>query len=135
MRRKSTKPAAVVRNFVRIAAPPADFTTLLRLLELALAVQSIATRDAQLIVLRADVLHQFDARRGQIGGELQLDRPGERAWIVERELVDERSVIDARPSLDRVQLLGVRCASRVEPELVVVADRIDDERVAAPRPD
>src|SRR5262245_45098320 len=109
--------------------------TLLRLFQLAFAVQTIAARDSQLVVLGADVLHEVDAGRREAGRELQLNRLGERTWIVERELVDERSVIDARPSLDRVQLLGVRCASRVEPELVVVADRIDDERVAAPRSD
>ena len=36
-----------------------------------------------------------------------------------------------RPALDRVQLLGVRRALAIEPELVVEADRVDDERVLA----
>ena len=46
-----------------------------------------------------------------------------------------RAVVDPRPPLDRVQLLGVRCAAAVEPELVVVADGVDDERVAFPAAD
>ena len=37
-----------------------------------------------------------------------------------------------RPPLDGVQLLGVRGALAIEPELVVEADRVDDERVLLP---
>ena len=42
------------------------------------------------------------------------------------------SPVDARVPFYRVQLLGVRCAAAVEPELVVVADRVHDERVVLP---
>ena len=40
--------------------------------------------------------------------------------------------VGARVALDRMQFLGVRRPAEIEPELVVEADRVDDERVAFP---
>src|SRR5688572_13141496 len=92
-----------------------------------------ARRGTVLVVLQADELEEIlavlDPRANEAGGEVQRHAPRERPWIVDRELVRHAPEIDARPALDRVQLLGVRCAAAVEPELVVVADGVDDERV------
>ena len=56
----------------------------------------------------------------------------QRAGIFEDDVIEERAVVRARVALDDVELLGVRRAAAIEPELVVEADRIDDERVAFP---
>src|SRR5439155_1391708 len=84
---------------------------------------------AVLIVLLADVFHDL------VAGRLQprRERDGERLRVIHRILdrhrVHERPHIRARPSLDRVELFAVRRAFAVEPELVVEANRVDDERV------
>src|SRR5919106_4549409 len=103
--------------------------------QLAVARLPVAARNAELIVLGADVLHQVDPRRRQPGRELQLHRPRPRSWILEGEIEVERPVVDARPPFNRMELLGVWCPARIEPELVVVADGIDDERIAVPPAD
>src|SRR3989442_11170748 len=92
---------------------------------------------AVLVVLEADEFHQVaDARRlvrtEQAADEVQLDRLGERAGIFDREVVLDAAPARARPALDRVELLGVRCAAAGEPELVVVADGVNHPRVAFP---
>src|SRR5262245_35002519 len=99
------------------------------------AIEFVAAGDARLVVLRADVFHELDILSHAARGELQLHRFRVRAGIVEREVVDERPEIGAREPLDGVELLRVRCPAAVEPELVVVADRVDDERVAFPTSD
>src|SRR6478609_7243640 len=59
----------------------------------------------------------------------------ERTWILEDDVVDERAVVRTRIALDDMQLLGVRRSTSIEPELVVEADGVDDERVALPPAD
>src|SRR5436309_15975754 len=54
--------------------------------------------------------------------------------IINREYVNECSVVNPGPSFDRVEFPGVRGAATIEPELVVIANGVDDERVALPRP-
>src|SRR5258705_5558831 len=80
-------------------------------------------RDAVLIVLLADVFHDLVARQG---GQPCLEMHGERlgvcARILHRDLDVHVTFVDARPPLDRVQLLGVRMSLVVEPRLVVEAD-------------
>src|SRR5262245_16518334 len=110
--------------------------------QLVLAVRTSADVDfrgaAVLVVLEADELHKIwrltrpRIRAQQPALEVERDRLGERAWIVDREDVLDTAPARARPPFDRVELLGVRCPAAVEPELVVVADRVDDERVAFP---
>src|SRR6185503_15572465 len=97
--------------------------------------RSEAARDAILIVLEADELRQFDVGTHVRGRELQVDRPGERARILDGDVVDHRSVIRPRVAFDRVQLVGVRHAFLVVPVLAVVADSVDDECVALPPAD
>src|SRR5262245_6202160 len=97
--------------------------------------RNISTRKTDLIVLEADELHQVDVRPHQLRRELQLHGLRERARIVESEFVDERAVIDARPAFDRVQFFRVRGAAAVEPKLLVVANGVNDERVAFPPAD
>src|SRR6266487_6654022 len=97
--------------------------------------RQIATCGADLIVLEADELHQVEVRAHQLGRKLQLNRPRKGSRVVEGEFVDERPVIDARPPFDGVQLLRVWGAATIEPELLVIADSVDDKRVAFPPPD
>src|SRR4029453_15735233 len=52
------------------------------------------------------------------------------ARIGDGHLVEELAELRTTITFDGVQLLGVRVAGKVEPELVVEADRVDDERVA-----
>ena len=59
----------------------------------------------------------------------------ERTGILEDDVVDERAVVRTRITLDDVELLGVRRSTSIEPELVVEADGVDDERVALPPSD
>jgi hypothetical protein len=59
----------------------------------------------------------------------------ERARVLERHVVDERAVVGPGVPLDDVQLLGMRCTASIEPELVVEADGVDDERIAVPPAD
>src|SRR5689334_5532865 len=99
------------------------------------AIEFVAAGDARLVVLRADVFHELDVLTHAARGELQLHDSRVRARVVDGELVDERSEVRAREPLDGMELLGVRRAAAVEPELVVVADGIDDERVAFPTTD
>src|SRR5579884_2027736 len=82
-----------------------------------------------LLVLLADVLHQLLVRPEPCR---EADRERSRVvdGIVDRDLAHERAEVLARPALDRVQLLAVRVAPEIEPELVVEADRVDDQRVA-----
>src|SRR5204863_10108508 len=89
----------------------------------------VAPCGADLIVLEADELHQVDVRANQLGRKLQLNRPRKGSRVVEGEFVDEGPVIDACPPFYRVQLLRVRRAVTIEPELLVVADGVDNERV------
>src|SRR5688572_13004369 len=128
-------------NFVLIALPPEKRSGGLQasgyhriLLDSGALTRHETGRGAVLVALEADELHQLAAARLQVGPkeparELEVDRPRERAGIVEEKVVGDAAPVDPRPALDRVELLGVRCAAAVEPELVVVADRIDDERV------
>src|SRR5436190_16817605 len=52
--------------------------------------------------------------------------------IVDGEVIDERSVIDPRPPFGGVELIGVRSTTAIEPELLVITDGVDDERVSFP---
>src|SRR5262245_26823022 len=99
------------------------------------AIEFVAAGDARLIVLRADVFHKFDILTHAARGELELYGFRVRAGIVDREVVDQRAEIGPREPLDGVELLRVRRAAAVEPELVVVADSVDDERVTFPTTD
>src|SRR5262245_59826866 len=119
------KPAARMPSLVLIDPPSLSL----------FAIEFVAAGDACLVVLRADVFHELDILSHAARGELQLYRFRVRAGIIEREVVDERPEIRAREPLDGVELLRVRRAATVEPELVVVADRVDDERVAFPTTD
>src|SRR6185503_4629902 len=104
-------------------------------LSLLFAIEFVAAGDACLVVLRADVFHEFDILSHAARGELQLHRLRVRAGIVDGEVVDQRAEIGPREPLDRVELLRVWRTAAVEPELVVVADGIDDQRVAFPATD
>src|SRR4051812_32481608 len=71
-------------------------------------------RGAVLVIFEADEFHQVAAagleiRAQELPGELQLHRLRERAGILEREVVGDAAVVDPRPALDGVKLLGVRC--------------------------
>src|ERR1051325_10523462 len=91
---------------------------------------------AVLVVLETDELHQIrmtiPVGTQQPAGELQRNWFGERSWIFDGEDVFDAAPVRTGPALDRVQLLGVRGATAVEPELVVVADSIDHQRVTFP---
>src|SRR5205809_6584819 len=91
---------------------------------------NVAACETDLIVLEADELHQVDVRAHQLGRKLQLNRPRKGSRVVEGEFVDERPVVDARPPFDGVQLLRVWGAATIEPELLVIAYSVDDERTA-----
>src|SRR5262245_35076367 len=119
------KPAARMPSLVLIPAPSLSL----------FAIEFVAAGNACLVVLRADVFHELDILSHPARGELQLHRLRVGAGIVEREVVDERPEVRAREPLDGVELLRVRGTAAVEPELVVVADGIDDERVALPTAD
>src|SRR5262245_61337804 len=99
------------------------------------AIEFVAAGDARLVVLRADVFHELDVLTHAPRGELHLHGSRVRAGVVDGELVDERPEVRAREPFNRVKLLRVRGAAAVEPELVVVADGVDDERVAFPTTD
>src|SRR5215510_16225595 len=83
------------------------------------------------VVFVTDVFHQFFAGP-QACGERDLERPGVGTRIIDRRFDHERSHVGARVPFDRVKLFGVRRSLKVEPELVVEADAIDDERIAFP---
>src|SRR4051812_40999394 len=73
---------------------------------------------AVLVVLETDELHQvalacFPVGTEQPADEVQLHGAGQRARIFERELVFNASPARARPPLNRMELLGVRCAAAV----------------------
>src|ERR1044071_3219776 len=91
---------------------------------------------AVLVVLETDELHQIGmavpVRTQQSTRELQSHWLGQRSRVLDGEDVFDTPPMRPRPALDRVQLLGVRCAAAVEPEFVVVADCIDDQSVAFP---
>src|ERR1044071_3571932 len=83
-------------------------------------------RAAVLIVFETDKFHQVGVAvpvwTQQPADEVQRDRLGQRTGIFDREGVLDTPPVRPRPALDRVQLLGVRCAAAVEPEFVVVAE-------------
>src|SRR5678816_236425 len=98
------RPATRTPSFVLIAAPSLSL----------FAVEFVAAGDACLVVLRADVFHQFDVLPHAARGELQLHGLRVGAGIVEGEVVDERAKIRAREPLDGMELLRVRGAAAVE---------------------
>ena len=67
--------------------------------------------------------------------ELARPRGGVGARIVHRDFVGDRRLVGAGELLDRVHLAGVRQAAPIEPEALVVAGRVHDERIAVPPPD
>src|SRR3990172_7001304 len=89
--------------------PPADNQLAIRLRRREAAGNSV------LIVLQTDELHQIDVRPDVSRREPQLRRSREGAGVVEREVVDERPVVEAGPPLDRVQLIGMRRPPPVAP--------------------
>ena len=114
-----------------IHQPPSSYPDLLRV-----SIPRVLAGDVLdvLIVLVADVLEQIgtvliravpDHREG----------PRVRAWIVDGDLVVE--MIEVRPAeaLDDVQLLGVRMSCEIEPEAIVEAHLVHDERVPLPAAD
>src|SRR3984893_5482684 len=90
---------------------------------------------AVLIVLKADELEHLEARAEKLERNRVLELPGNCCGGVEGEVEEKRCEIGPRVSFDRVHLLRMRGALAVEPELVVVSNRIDDESVAVPPPD
>src|ERR1051325_1022712 len=91
-----------------------------------------------LIVFETDEFHQIrmtiPVGTQQPAGELQRNWFGERSWIFDGEDVFDTAPVRTGPALDRVQLLGMRGATAVEPELVVVTDGVDHQRVTLPVP-
>ena len=83
------------------------------------------------VLLLTDVLEQFRA-----GLQPEVHRPTPRlgvgAWIVDRHVVAYRGLIGTGELLDGVELIGVRRRTAVNPEALVVANGVDDERVAFP---
>jgi hypothetical protein len=54
-----------------------------------------------------------------------------RLWIVHREDdLDDPAVLDLPPTLDDMELLGMRRAVKIEDRVSVLSNRVDDERVA-----
>src|SRR5438034_632651 len=88
---------------------------------------------ADLIVFQTDELHQVEVWTHQLRRKLQMNRLRKGTRILNREIVDERSIVDPGPSFDRVEFLGMRGAATIEPELVVIANSVDDEGAAHPR--
>src|SRR6266850_5989947 len=82
-----------------------------------------------LLVFLADVFHQFFAGQ-ETCVERHLERLGVCAGIINRDFIDQIAKILSRIPFNRVQLLGVRMAAEIEPELVIESDRIDDESVS-----
>ena len=78
-----------------------------------------------LIVLITDVFQQVKARQ-QPCSEREGERTCIRTWIIDRDLILERSEIPPRESFDHVQPVGVRMRLIVEPGAIIEADRIDD---------
>src|SRR5918996_734954 len=74
-----------------------------------------AAGDPVLIVLEADELRKLDVGAHVRRRELEVDRPGERARVLDRDVVDQRAVIRTGVPLDGVQLVGVRHALLVVP--------------------
>src|SRR5438552_4805563 len=81
-----------------------------------------------LLVFLADVFHQLLGRT-----QARVERDGKRLRVVrrigDRRLHHERAEVRARVTLHRVQLLAVRVAAEIEPELVIEPDGVDDERL------
>src|ERR1700722_7609583 len=69
--------------------------------------------------------------------EAGLYRPGlaVRLWILNRNVVAQRFMIDAPHPLDDVQRVAVRMAGAVEPGFIVKSDGVADQRVAIPLAD
>src|SRR5262249_43330571 len=84
---------------------------------------------AVLLVLLADVLHQLFGRP-QPSVERHRERLRVVHRIVDRRLDGQRTQVRTRVAFNRVQLLAVRVTAEVEPELVVEANGIDDQRLA-----
>src|SRR5215471_9481595 len=84
-----------------------------------------------LLILLADVFHQLFVGP-QRRRELDLERLRVHDRIDDGGFVFQRSQIYARIALDRVQLLAVRMAAEIEPELIVEANSIDDQSVPLP---
>jgi len=78
-----------------------------------------------LLVLLADVFHQLFARP-QGGLELDLEGLGVGNRIDDLGFDIQRAQVGSRDAFDGVQLLGMRVPAEIEPELVVVADSVDD---------
>src|ERR1700734_3661264 len=74
-----------------------------------------------LLVFLADVFHQL-FMRPEASGEGQGERLGIIAGMDDRDFILESSQILARVTLDGVQLLGMRMATEIEPELVIEPD-------------
>src|SRR5262245_28103001 len=85
---------------------------------------NVASGGADLVVFKTDEFHQVEVRAQQLRRKFQVDCLGKGSGIVEREVVDERSVINARPPFDGVKLIGVRRPAAIEPELLVIADSV-----------
>src|SRR5215470_15836978 len=83
------------------------------------------------VVLLADVFHQFP---GWLEPRLRLDCE----WFLIRPRIDDGDIpgqcveVHSSVSLNGVELRGMRMAIKIKPELVVVADGIDDESISLP---
>src|SRR5262245_32462042 len=84
---------ATVAETTRILFTTALPRILNRLSLFLFAVQLVPARDACLVVLGADVLHQLDILTHASGNELQLDGPRVRSGVLDREVIDERAVV------------------------------------------
>src|SRR5262245_36251021 len=86
------------------------------------------------VLLLADVLEQL-----RVGLEAKVHRAapglGVGARIINGHVAANLREIGTRELLDGVELIGVRRSTAINPEALVVANRIDDERVAFPPAD
>src|SRR5579863_5289999 len=81
------------------------------------------------LVFLADVFQQFFLR-AEAGGEIDRERFGVCTRIDDSGLHVQSSKIFARVALDGVKLFRVRVTRKIEPELVVIPNSIDYQRVA-----
>src|SRR6058998_190653 len=136
VKQKKLIPAIMSPSLFFMATPPErqSFTSLRINRITRTRSRHVAPCLADRIVFQAYELHQVEVWTHQLRCKLQMNRFRKGTRIIKREIVDERSIVDPGPSFDRVEFLRVRGAAAVEPELVVIANGVDDERVALPRP-
>ena len=84
-----------------------------------------------LVVLRADVFQQLDAReQSRSKDRCEGTRVGSR--VVDSHSVLECAEVHSRPAFDNVQLLRMWMADVVELGTVIETDGVDDQGIASP---